>query len=231
MRKMSILVLSENAEQIVFTVSSDKCKVRLDSLDGSIEDYRENLDCGRKYMTNFTIDAFAIDDDGEKVMDVGFLSGIYFEAEELFGEEISFPMLCDMVSSDACEMAEAITDARGSINPAICRPGHNMMYIKKIFVEEQCRGLGVGRYLLDNLVPLLSHSLNLHPHACALMPYPQVKTQSGHIERAVENADKELPRLVRFYERAGFDKIGGSECMYKKHTDILDDLFARMDEE
>lgn len=228
---MSILTLNENAVQIVFTVSSDKCTVRLDSLDESIEDYRESLDCGAKYMTNFTIHAFAIDDDGEKVMDVGFLRGIYFEAEVLFGEEISFPMLCDMASSDADEMAAAITDERGRINPAICRPEHNMMYIKKIFVEEQCRGLGVGRYLLDNLVPLLSHSLSLRPHACALMPYPQIKTKSGYIERATVNVDKELPRLVMFYERVGFAKIEGSDCMYKKLTDILDDLFALMDEE
>lgn len=228
---MSISKIKENIAQIVFKVSSDKGTVRLNGFDESIEDYRNQLDIEQAYMTHITVKVFAVDENGEKVMDIAFLSAIYFETEELFGDELTFPALCDMVSSDACEMAEAVTDQRGRMNPTICRPEHNMLYIKKLYVEETCRGFGAGRYLLDNINELMRHSLGLRFHACTVMPYPQIKTRLGYIERATENADENLPRLISFYEKAGFVKTDDSECMYKKCTDILDELFASMHDE
>lgn len=225
---MSIFTLDKDICQIVLKASSDKCAVWLTGMDEGVEDYRENLAPDSKYMTNVAVKAFAINENEEKVMDVGFLSAVYFEAEALFSEELSFSALCDMVSSDAYEMAAAVTDKRGSIKPSICRPEHNMMYIKKVFVEEQCRGYGMGRYLLDNLVPMLSHSLNLRPHACVVLPYPQAKTRSGDLLDATENAAADLPRLVKFYEKAGYAKLGGCDYMHKKFTDSLDELFEML---
>lgn len=225
---MSIFSLNKDVCQVVFKVSSDKCTVRLTGMDEGIEDYRESLAPDSKYMTNFTIKTFAVNDDGEKVMDVGFVNGVFFEAEVLFSQEISFPMLCDMVSSDAEAMAAAVTDKQGNVDTSICDPEHNMAYIKKMFIEEQCRGLGMGRYLLDNLVPLLSHSLNLHPHVCILVPYPQEKTQSGTLLDAAENAAADLPRLIRFYEKSGYTKLKGSDYMYKKFMDSLDEIFEML---
>lgn len=212
---MSIFPFNENIEQIILKVSSDKNTVRLSGMDESIGDYREYLSPDSKYMTNLTIKAFAADDEDTNIMDIGRIEGIIFESEILFSEALSFVELCDMVTSDVYEMAEAITDENGNIKPPICRPEYNILYIEKLFVEEQFRGLGVGRYLLDNINPLLQHSLNVNPRTCILTPYPQIKTQCGYIDRATDHVDKDLPRLVRFYERAGFTKMAGSECMYK----------------
>jgi len=226
--KMSVFTLDKDICQIVFKVSSDKCTVRLTGMDESIEDYRGNLSPDSKYMTNFTIKALAADDEDTNIMDIGRIEGIIFESEMLISEALGFVELCDMVSSDVYEMAEAITDRDGNIKPSVCLPEYNILYIKKLFVEEKCRGMGVGRYLLDNINPLLLHSLNVNPCVCILTPYPQIKTQLGYIDRATENVDKELPRLVRFYEKAGFTKMDDSECMYKRCTDSLDGLFEML---
>lgn len=226
---MSIFTLNKDICQIVFEVSSDKCAVRLTDMGDSIEDYRESLEPDSKYMTKITIKVFAINENEEKVMDVGFLNAIYFEAEVLFGAELSFPLLCDMISSDAHGMAAAVTDRHGVIMPSICQSEQNLMYIEEVYVEKPCRGFGVGRYLLDNLVPLLSHSLNLRPHVCVTLPYPQQKTLAGDLSDAERSAaDADLPRLVRFYEKAGYTKLGCGEYMYKRHTDSLDELFEML---
>ncbi len=160
-------------------------------------------------------------------MDIGFMRSIFFEAEVLF-EDIGFTELCDMISSDALDMAEAVTDRQGKINPSICQPEHNMMYIREIFIEEPCRGYGMGEYLLDNFVPLLSHALNLRPHTCVVLPYPQEKTWGVGLSDAAKNAGTNLPRLIAFYEKAGYIKLNGGEYMYKKYTDSLDELFEML---
>lgn len=224
---MSIFPFNENIEQIILKVSSDKNTVRLSGMDESIGDYRENLPPDSKYLTNFTIRAFAADDEDTNIMDIGRIEGIIFESELLISEALNFVELCDMVSSEVYEMAEAITDGCGNIKPSFCLPEYNILYIKKLFVEEQCRGLGVGRYLLDNINPLLQHSLQVNPRICILTPYPQIKTQFGYIDRATEHVDRDLPHLVRSYEKAGFTKMDNSECMYKKFTYELDDLLER----
>jgi len=227
---MLIDFLGDDAENIVLKVISDKCTVLLTTnLDESIESYRENMAPESKYTTTFTIKAYAVDYNGETVKDLGFIEGVYFEAESLFSEEISFEMLCDAISSDALSMAAAVTDKRGRILPSVCHREHNMAYIKKVYVEEQCRGFGVGRYLLDNMLPLLQHALCLRTHAVVLLPYPQEKTQGGSLLDAA-NADADLPRLIKFYEKAGYTKLDGCDFMHKNCMDILDELFSQMDE-
>lgn len=226
---MSIDFLQDDAEQIVFKVSSNKCSVSLTDLNESVEDYREGLEPEFKYKTDFTIKAFTADFNGEKVMDVGFIEGVYFEAESLFADEISFEMLCDAISSDALGMADAVTDKKGSIKPSICHHEHNLMYVEKLFVEAPYRGHGVGRYLLDNMLPFLWHALCLRPHAVIVLPYPQKKSGGGSLLDAAD-ADADLPRLIRFYEKAGYTKLDGCDFMFKKHTSALDELLAQMGE-
>lgn len=227
--EMTVNFTGDNTDEIILKISSDNCTVRLSSLDESIESCRENLEPESKYKTRFTIKAFKVDENGEQGMEVGFIEGVYFEAESLFSEEIRFVMLCDAISSDAYRMAEAVTDKRGRIQPSICHREHNMVYVEKVYAEEQYRGSGVGRCLLDNMLPLLRHALCLRTHAVVLLPYPQEKTQSGSLLDAV-NADADLPRLIRFYEKAGYTKLDGCDFMYMKCTDELDELLAQMDE-
>ena len=222
---MSILSLRPNAEQIVFEVSSEKNTLQLTGLDESIAEYGNNLAPDAKYMTQFTIKVFAVDGDGVNVMDIGFLEGIYFEAEELMMDELSFTMLCDMVSQDVYKMAEAITDKRGIVDPFICPPEENIVYVRKLYVEEECRGLGVGQYIINNLRALLTHSLNLDYYICILAPYPQTKTGNDTAETETDGINEKIASLIRFYEKAGFSRMQGSEYMYRKRNDLVDQFF------
>jgi len=200
---------------ISYKVTSDKCKVRVPHMGVSIEDYRKNLTPDLKYMTNFTIEVF-LDDDSQKIMDFGLLRGVYFEAEALFSNELSFTALCAMASPGVYDMAVAVADMQGNIKPSICRPEHNMAYIKEMVNEEHFRGNKAGQYLLNNLAPLLSHSLNLRPHVCIVLPYPQAKAPGGALPGAAENVAAEQPYHIGFYEKAGYTKLDGSDYMYKK---------------
>ena len=125
---MSILSLNPNAEQIVFEVSSEKNSVQLTNLDKSIAEYCDGLAPDARYMTEFTIKVFAVDYNGENVLDIGFLEGLYFESEALIAEDLSFTSLCDMFTQDVYEMAGAITDKRGSINPFMPAGGKHHLY-------------------------------------------------------------------------------------------------------
>lgn len=225
---MSVFELNNEIEQVILKASSGKCAISLTDMSESIEDYRENLPPELKYMTRCTINAFGADDEGQKVADIGFIDAVFFESQTVFMGETSFAMLCDALSSDAGEMAAAATDREGNLKPSICQPDHNILYVKGLFVEEWCRRRGVGRYLLDNMIPVLSHSLNLHPHVCILLPYPQSIDAWGTLRNNDDNADMELPRLIRFYEKAGYQKIEGSKCVYKKNPGQLDELFEML---
>jgi GNAT superfamily N-acetyltransferase len=212
---MSILSLHDRAEQITFEVSTDKSVLRISDISQSVEDYLEEFEPEQKYMTRIKIEMSAVDDEGESVMDIGSAECIFFESEMVFAEETSFFDLCDAVTSDVATMAELFSNRDGGIDPSVCPPNHNLMYIKTIYIEENCRGLGAGGYLLNNLNPLLSRSLNLHPHVSVVLPYPQTKEGNA----AEEEADANLPRLIRFYEKVGFEKLGGSAYMIKRHRD------------
>jgi GNAT superfamily N-acetyltransferase len=198
-----------------FEVSSARSNFTISSLGESIAAVFEDLSPDEKYCTNFKVRVFALNSAGEKVTEVAFLTGTSLDAESAYAEEADgILMLCDMVSTDLCQMAEAITDEAGNVKRTICPPERCIMYIHNMYVEEAYRSAGLGRYLLDNVNELFAQAFNYAHHVCVLRPYPQVKSGDCALESKDDAAPEDVERLIAFYKRAGYKLIGDSGYMY-----------------
>ena len=211
-----IFITHPEIKALTFEVSSARSKFTVSSLDESIAAAFEELSPGEKYCTNFKVRVFALDNAGEKAAEVAFLTGTSLDAESAYTEEAGGILeLCDMISTDLCQMAEAITDEAGNVKRTICPPERNIMYIHHLYVEGAYRSAGIGRYLLDNVNEIFAQALNYDHHVCVLRPCPQVKAGEYELESNDDAAQGEAERLVAFYKRAGYKMIGDSGYMYK----------------
>ena len=218
---MKLTTIHKDIESIEFKVLSEKSIFHVASLDESIEALSENFSPEYKYITNFTVDVYAVDGMGEILAVIGFLKGSSIEAEVTFADVNSFLELCDMVSTDLYLMAEAITDKDGHVKKSICPPERNIMYIENMYVEEIYRGMGIGKYLLDNISGLFSQAFNYSHHAFLLKPFPQIKCGEHSLRDLESVIPEEIEKLVDFYKRAGYQFIKGSDYMYKIQSDEL----------
>ena len=223
---MKLSDINKNIDSIRLEMTSEKSIVTISSLDESIESVFENDSPECKYITHFVIDACAVDEMGETIESIGFLKGTSIEAEIAFMDEYTFVELCDMISGDLYRMAVAITKKNGQVKKSICPPERNIMYIENLYVEEKYRGMGIGKYLLDNIGDLFLHTLNYSHHAFLLTPYPQVKC-GEHDLRDMESATQDdIDRLVGFCKKAGYKYIKDSDYMYKIKADELFELLG-----
>ena len=207
-----------DVEHLSFEVSSSRCNMAVSSLDVGIEKSQDEMEPNLKYCTDFKVRVFAVNSNNRPPTEVAFLTGISMEAEAELEDVEDFYMLCDMVSDDLLQMAEAVTNHAGSVKKSICPPERNIMYIHYMYVEEAYRGAGIGRYLLDNINDLFCHALNYAHHVCVLKPYPQIKS-GDHCLEAQENATpEEVERLIGFYKKAGYRFIRGTDHMYKTQS-------------
>jgi len=209
-------------EALAFEVSNSRSSFTVSSLDESIAAMFEELSPDEKYCTDFKVRVFALSSAGEKVAEVAFLTGTSLDAESAYEEEADgILMLCDMISTELCQMAEAITDEAGSVKRTICPPERCIMYIHNMYVEEAYRGAGLGRYLLDNVNELFAQAFNYAHHVCILRPYPQVKSGKHELRDREGAASGDVERLIAFYKKAGYKLIGDSDYMYKIQADML----------
>ena len=201
---------------LLFEVCGARSKFTVSSLDESIAAAFEELSPDEKFCTSFNVRVFALDSAGERTAEVAFLTGTSLDAESVIIEEAGgMAELCDMISTELCQMAEAITDEAGNVKRNICPPERNIMYIRGLYVEEAYRGAGLGRYLLDNVNEMFAQALNYANHVCVLRPHPQAKAGEYALESNGDAAPGEAERLVAFYKRAGYKLIGDSGYMYK----------------
>jgi len=218
---MKLTTIHKDIESIEFKVLSEKSIFNVASLDESIETLSEDSSPEYKYITNFTVDVYAVDGMGEILANIGFLKGTSIEAEVTFMDVNSFLELCDMVSTDLYLMAEAITDKDGHVKKSICPTERNIMYIENIYVEEKYRCMGIGKYLIDNIGGLFSQALNYSHYAFLLKPFPQIKYGERSLRDLESAMPEEIEKLVNFYKRAGYQFIKGSNYMYKIQADEL----------
>ena len=217
-------VIHKDIESLEFKVSSEKSVFNTMSLDKCIDTLHEESSPIHKYLTNFAVDVYAVDGMGEILTDIGFLKGTSIQAEATFTDVSGLLELCDMFSTDLYLMAVDITGKDGRVKKSVCPHYGNIMYIENMFVEEKYRGLGIGRYLLDNVGDLFLRALNYSHNTYILKPYPQVWVGKHSLQDDESATNDEKARLVNFYKRAGYKFIRGSDYMSK----IIRDEFFEM---
>jgi len=222
---MKLTDFHRDIENIEIKVSSEKNIFILQDFEENIKTLHENSPPEHKYCTNFMADVYAVDGMGE-TMNIGFLKGSSLEAEVTYTDVDNFLELCDMISSDLYNMAVAITDKDGHVKKSICSPENNIMYIANIYVEEQYRGLGIGKYLLDNINDLFFRSLNYKHRTFILKPFPQIKCGEYSLRDSESVSAAEKERLIDFYKKCGYKFIKSSDYMYKVEVDELFEMLG-----
>ena len=160
---------------------------------------------------------FAINLDKEEEISVGKITGNYFESE-IFMDDISFYELCDSIGTDLEHMASAIVDEDGDIKEEICEFDENLMYIDRIYIEEEFRGLGIASYIINSLNDILEYSIKLSPNVLILLPAPQEIGKDGLLQevRNKEINEQNKKKLIKLYQKLGFKMLEDSNYMIKR---------------
>lgn len=189
----------------------------LNYIDKDINNYIEEQDYEEKYVINVFVDIFATNLDTQEKLEIGKLAGNFFESEIIM-DDISFYDLCDSISTDLEHMASAIVDEDECIRDDICEFDENLMYIDRIYINEKFRGLGIASYVLNSLNNMLEYSVNLSPNVLILLPAPQEIGEDGLLQEVRDEKinENDKKRLIKLYEKLGFEKLKDSNYMIKR---------------
>ena len=205
----------EKRMDIRVDVSSYKSALCLEYND--FEEWFESLEPEEKYISNFRLRIYKVDEYENKQSEIGYLRGNFFEAEINY-DDVDFFWLCDMVSQELCNMAEAITK-NGMVKESICEYDENIAYIDRIYIEPEYQNCGIGTYIINNLHEIMSFYLNLRPNVFILQPVPQARNEIGEVCEADDDTALKLnlkEELLLFYKRCGFKKVRGTDYMKKR---------------
>lgn len=186
-------------------------------IDSNMEDAINFQEPNEKYVINIWIDIIGIKKDSDEEIEIGKLEGNYFEAEVII-DDYSFYDICDCKGADLEPLAAAITDSEGYIKESICEFDENLMYIDRIYIEEEYRGAGIASFVIESLNEVLQYTTELNPNVYILLPKPQEKDENGKIGNMKDEQQKEIcmEKLLKLYKKLGFKKIRNSNYMIKK---------------
>lgn len=189
----------------------------LNYIDKDINNYIEEQDYEEKYVINVFVDIFATNLDTQEKVEIGKLTGNFFESEIIM-DDISFYDLCDSIGTDLEHMASAIVDEDECIRDDICEFDETLMYIDRIYIEEKFRALGIASYVLNSLNDILEYSVNLNPNVLILLPAPQEIGEDGLLQEVRDEKinENDKKRLIKLYEKLGFEKLKNSNYMIKR---------------
>ena len=189
----------------------------LEYIDEEIDNWRDGQDFEEKYIINIFVNIYATNLDTQKKGKIGKLTGNFFESEIVM-DDISFYDLCDSVGTDLEHMASAIVDEEECIKDEICEFDENLMYIDRIYINEKFRGLGIASYVINSLNEILEYAVNLSPNVLILLPAPQEIGEDGLLQEVRDEKinENDKKRLIKLYEKLGFEKLEDSNYMIKR---------------
>lgn len=189
----------------------------LEYIDEEIDNWRDDQDFEEKYIINIFVNIYATNLDTQKKGKIGKLTGNFFESEIVM-DDISFYDLCDSVGTDLEHMASAIVDEEECIKDEICEFDENLMYIDRIYINEKFRGLGIASYVINSLNEILEYAVNLSPNVLILLPAPQEIGEDGLLQEVRDEKinENDKKRLIKLYEKLGFEKLEDSNYMIKR---------------
>ncbi len=96
----------------------------------------------------------------------------------------------------------------------------NVLYLERLFIKPQYRGLNYGKRILNKLGKILSR-LKITDYACMVMLPSAFEYEDSENYKDLLN-DSEIPngkkltdRLYKFYKKYGFKAVTGSKALYK----------------
>lgn len=189
----------------------------LEYINTEINKWINNEEDDDKYIIDVQISIFATNVETQEKIEIGKLTGNFFESEIVM-DDISFYDLCDSINTDLEHMAAAIVDEEECIKDEICEFDENLMYIDRIYINEKFRGLGIASYVINSLNDILEYAINLSPNVLILLPAPQEIGKDGLLQevRDEKTNENDKRRLIKLYEKLGFEKLEDSNYMIKR---------------
>ena len=189
----------------------------LEYIDEEFDNWKEYQESQEKYIINIFVNIYATNLDTQNKEKIGKLTGNFFESEIVM-DDISFYDLCDSVGTDLEHMASAIVDEEECIKDEICEFDENLMYIDRIYINEKFRSLGIASYVINSLNEILEYAVNLSPNVLILLPVPQEIGEDGLLQEVRDEKinENDKKRLIKLYEKLGFEKLEDSNYMIKR---------------
>lgn len=98
----------------------------------------------------------------------------------------------------------------------------NVLYLERLFIKHQYRGLGYGKFVLKNIDKILSR-LVIAEFACMVMlpaafEYKEPEEYKELLnDGEIPNGEKLTKKLYKFYKKHGFKAVKDSRALYKIH--------------
>ena len=191
-------------------------------IDSDIENAINIQEPNEKYVINIWIDIIGIKENSDEKIKIGGLEGNYFKASITI-DDYTFYEICDCEGADLEPLAASITDRDGNIKESICEFDENLMYIDRIYIEKEYRGVGIASFVIESLNEILQYTTELNPNVYILLPKPQEKDEEGKISNMKDEKEEKIcmEKLLKLYKKLGFKKIRNTNYMIKKRKNEI----------
>ena len=158
---------------------------------------------------------FEIFDEDEN--EVATITAYFLDERRIADNGLEISTVADMFSQD---LYNAVNTLKKSENYSdICSEAYTC-YIETLYVYPMFRGLGIGKYLWENIADIFEYFTNRNIHAMVVYPKPHVliEGRTNTIKRAIE--DDELFQVMKHcLVSNGYEEIEDSNYFMKIYLD------------
>ena len=178
---------------------------------GGIRNNKLDISCSDESLLNqrYAIEMYKTNENLDKKEKIGRIDMTYMDV--YMAEEIGFDvfMLFDLIDSEK-QGAYHYLFNDNEPNDKYVGMDLDVIYIDKIFIQKEYRNMGIGSTIVKELPKLIRNILKLRPGCLVLLANPfEIENKEFIAERDKDKIEK----LIRFYERNGFERIENTQYL------------------
>ena len=180
---------------------------------GSIYENELDISCSDMDLLNqkYFFQIYKTDEELNEIGKIGEIEMSYMDVS--MADEIGYSVydLFDMIDSEKQGVCHYLFDG-DEPNENYVGMDEDVIYINKIFIDKKFRNLGIGSVIVKELPKLVRNILKLKPGCFVLLANPfEIKEGKFTPTRSKNKIEK----LVKFYEKNGFERIEDTQYLVK----------------
>lgn len=180
---------------------------------GSIYENELDISCSDMDLLNqkYFLQIYKSDEELNETGKIGEIEMTYMDVS--MADEMGYSVydLFDMIDSEKQGVCHYLFDG-DEPNENYVGIDEDVIYINKIFIDKDFRNLGIGSIIVKELPKLVRNILKLKPGCFVLLANP-FEIKEGKFT-PTRNKSK-IEKLVRFYEKSGFERIEDTQYLVK----------------
>jgi|GEM_PF-2254133 len=151
--------------------------------------------------------------DEETTEAVATVRGIFFDEDKILNNDENIVALADMLNADVEGAMSVLSQSKiynQELNDEKAMLPLFSCYIQRIYVYPKFRGLGIARYIFENLEQIFAHCFNTPIHSFVIYPKPQQPDDKGSWDNIPDDSGVMLTRMIGILKKAGYKQIGKS---------------------